>query len=258
MKYSACIETIFTEVPFEERFQLAKRAGFEYVEFWTWESKNIERIKQLSDAIGIRIASFSGDDKYSMIDSNESKKYIDFLKESLKIAKYLNCQHLVIHSDALMADGSAKKINRQVSDYEKFVAMYDVLKSIAPLAEKEEVVLVLEPLNTIVDHKGYFLDNTKTAAELINLVNSPYVKVLYDVYHMQIMEGNIIDTINKYVKEIGYIHVADVPGRQEPGTGEINYTKVIEALRKVKYDNVIGFELFPSKDCKDISKIVNF
>ena len=107
------------------------------------------------------------------------------------------------------------------------------------------------PLAGIPHHAGNYLNSTKAAAELIELVNSPFIKILYDVYHMQIMEGNITNTLKAYIDAIGYIHVADVPGRHEPGTGEINYPNVIKTLKELNYEGIIGFELAPLHDSKE-------
>ena len=248
MKKSICIETIFTEVPFEERFELAKIAGFEYVEFWSWEDKNLEKIKELTEKYGLKIASFSGDKAFSLIDSNEKEKYIDFIKSSIKIAKYLNCSNLVIHSNALGEGGGVINNYCDISDFDKFFTAYDILRFLAPIAEEAQIVIVLEALNTIVDHAGNHLAYTADSAKLVKMVNSDYIKILYDVYHMQIMEGNIIDTIRKYINYIGYIHIADVPGRHEPGTGEINFINIFNSLKSLNYNKFIGFELFPSKE----------
>ncbi|OIQ11008.1 hydroxypyruvate isomerase family protein [Neomoorella thermoacetica] len=255
-KKSACIETIFTEVPFEERIQLAKDFGFEYIEFWTWKDKDINKIRRLCEKTELKVASFSGDQDFSLIDENESEKYISFVKESIETAKCLNCHYLVLHSNALGEGGTVLNPYNEISDYKKFNTMFNVLKDLAPIAEKEKVILVLEALNTKIDHVGNFLAYTKDAAEVVKLVNSPYIKILYDVYHMQIMEGNIINTLKKYIDIIGYIHIADVPGRHEPGTGEINFINIIEALRLLKYNGIIGFELFPSRNSKEAVEII--
>lgn len=247
MKKSICIETIFTEVPFEERFRFVKEAGFEYIEFWSWEDKNIEKIKKLCEKHDIKIASFSGDKTFSLIDRNEKETYIEFIKASIKTAKYLNCSNLVIHSNALGEGGVVVNDYRKVCDFDKFSTAYDILKALAPIAEETQINLVIEALNTSVDHDGNYLAYTSDSAKLVRMINSDCIKILYDIYHMQIMEGNIIDNICKYIDYIGYIHIADVPGRHEPGTGEINFINIFNTLRSLKYDGFIGFELFPVK-----------
>jgi hydroxypyruvate isomerase len=253
---SVCIETIFTEVPFKDRFELAKQNGFDYVEFWSWKDKDIDEIKQICDRVGIKISSFSGDQNYSLIDPNHSEKYISFIKESIETAKYLNCNFLVIHSNALDPQGLVINDYSKLSDYKKIGTALKVLKELAPIVERENITLVLEALNTKVDHVGNFLCNTKTSAELVEMVNSLNIKILYDIYHMQIMEGDIITTLRNYIDRIAYIHIADIPGRHEPGTGEINYNNVIKALNVLKFEGVVGFELFPKNNSHEAIKAI--
>jgi hydroxypyruvate isomerase len=248
---------LFTEVPFEDRFRLTRESGFEYVEFWSWKDKDIQKIKELCEMYGLKIASFSGDQAFSMVDENQKHDYIAFVQESIEIAKVLKCNHLVIHSNALGENGVVIHHYDNLSYRQKNTVMFDVLKTLAPIAEETNVTLALEPLNTLVDHAGNFLASTRAAAELVELVNSPYIKILYDVYHMQIMEGNIINTLKAYIGAIGYIHIADVPGRHEPGTGEINYPNVFKTLEELNYDGIIGFELMPFRDSKEAVGRIN-
>ena len=128
---------------------------------------------------------------------------------------------------------------------EKYGACLDTLKRCGALAEQNGVTLVLEPLNSLYDHVGNYLTTPDKAARLVQEVASPSIRMLYDIYHMQIMTGNIINTLTKYREEIGYIHVADVPGRKEPDTGEINYPNVFKALRDLGFIGFVGLECFP-------------
>ncbi len=248
MKKSVCIEMVFTEVPFEDRFRLAKESGFDYIEFWTWKDKNTQQIKELCAAHDLKIASFSGDQEFSMIDENRREDYISFVEASIETAQFLNCEYLVVHSNALGENGVVIDPYHQVSRVKKIAGMLHVLQSLATMAEAAKITLLLEALNTLVDHPGNFLTFTKDAADLIRVVNSLHIKILYDIYHMQIMEGNLIDTLKSYIDAIGYIHVADVPGRHEPGTGEINFTNVMTVLNELDYDGFVGFELDPESD----------
>jgi hydroxypyruvate isomerase len=258
MKKSVCIEMLFNEVPFDDRFDLAKKSGFEYIEFWSWKDKDVHQIKELCRANDLKIASFSGDQDYSMIDPDQKADYVAFVQESIEIAKSLNCTNLVIHSNALGENGVVINHYPDIADTDKIACMRDVLKTLAIAAEKSKVTLVLEALNTMVDHSGNFLASTRQAAELIRSVNSSHIKILYDIYHMQIMEGNIIDTLKQYIDAIGYIHVADAPGRHEPGTGEINFANVFKTLESLEYDGFIGFELAPIQDSASaVQRIIN-
>lgn len=253
MKKSVCIETVFTEYPFAERFELAAEAGFEYIEFWSWEDKDLKKIKELCAKNNLKIASFSGDKDYSLVNPTENEDYISFIKASIEKAKYLNCDNLVIHSNALGEGGVVLDSYDELTEQQKYINMYKVLSELAPLAEKAQVKLVLEALNTLKDHAGNCLAYTKDSAELVRMVNSQYVKVLYDAYHMQIMEGNIIENLREYIDVIDYIHIADSPDRSEPGTGEINYNNIMEELKELNYEHIIGFELFPKKESKEIA-----
>jgi len=116
------------------------------------------------------------------------------------------------------------------------------------IAEQHDVVFSLEHLNIKLDHPGYPLANVEDAARLVREVDSPGIKLLLDLYHAQVQEGNLIELIREYHDIVGHIHVADVPGRHEPGTGEINYPQVVETLHEVGYDGVVGLEAFPKND----------
>lgn len=254
MKKSACIEMLFTELDFYHRFQAAKEAGFKYVEFWGWEDKDLQRIKELTEKYDLTIASFSGDRDYSPIDQTESKAYIEFVGKSIEAAKFLNCKNLVIHSNALGEGGVVVNHYNELTDKQKFGTLIKVLMAVAPLAEEADVTLVLEALNTVTDHVGNYLAYTKDAVDAIKIVASSHIKILYDIYHMQLMEGKIVDTIKAYSPYMGYVHVADAPGRMEPGTGEINYERVWQAYKEVGYGGYIGFELAPSKSSVEVAK----
>ncbi|PAB58962.1 TIM barrel protein [Anaeromicrobium sediminis] len=256
MKKSACIEMIFTEAPFYERFKLAREAGFEYVEFWSWDDKDLDKIKDLCNKYNLKIGSFSGDKAFSMVDERENADYIDFIKKSIKAAKFLECDNLVIHSNALGEGGIVINDYKEIDHKVKYDNMRMLLNELKAFAEENEVTLVLEALNIIVDHVGNFLAYTEDSANLIKAVNSPYIKILYDVYHMQINEGNVIDNIKKHINEIGYIHVADAPGRHEPGTGELNYNNIFKSLRELEYKGIIGFELEPINSSKNAIDVI--
>src|SRR5262249_25405633 len=131
---------------------------------------------------------------------------------------------------------------------EKLFSYYEGLSQAVRLAEEEQVNLVIEPLNTKVDHQGYFLESTTLGFEIIRSIASPRLKLMYDTYHMQIMEGNLTATLEKNLDLISQVHVADVPGRHEPGTGEINYHNIIAMLKTNGYDGYLGLECWPWAD----------
>ena len=242
---SACIEPMYGELPFLERFQAAKDDGFAFVEFWSWTDKDLDAVKAAAEAAGIGIAGFNGDAELSLIDPSQKEAYLGFLRQSVEAAKKVGARSVTIHSNGLGDGGIVINHYDELSDTVKLCAMFDTLKVCAKIAEESGVSMNLEPLNVTTDHVGNFLQTTRMAAEMTRLIGSPMLKVLYDVYHMQLNEGSICDTIRACGDQFGHIHVADAPGRHEPGTGEINYHRVYECLESVGYQGLVGFELFP-------------
>jgi hydroxypyruvate isomerase len=137
-------------------------------------------------------------------------------------------------------------------------SMVEGLKRAHDIVAKYGVTMIVEVINTLAkieplnpkgdNHANYFLDRTPEAFAMVREVGSPYFQILYDLYHVQIMEGNLIETIRENVASIGHIHVADVPGRHEPGTGEINFGSVFRAIHQSGYTGYVGMEYIPSKD----------
>ena len=245
---SICIETLFKEYPLLKRIEETKKAGFDYIEFWSWEDKNLHDIKSACKDSGVSIASFSGDKDFSAVDITHNEKYLDYIKSSAEKADYLYCENLVVHSNAL-GEGGAVLCDYKYTDKSSLMQnMAEVMRSAGEIARQAGVMLVLEALNTKIDHAGNVLYTTSDSVETVNAAGSANVKILYDIYHMQIMEGNVINTLADNFNAIGYIHAADVPGRHEPGTGELNYRNILKALKRLGYSGVVGFELIPKTD----------
>jgi hydroxypyruvate isomerase len=214
-------------------------------------------IKNSLEENSIGISTMSGDGPLSMCDPVNKKEYIAFIKRSLEAAKIINCPTLVIHSDSLEDSPQyAKRLSGDYSFTTKVLAMYNVLKEIVPMAEDAGITFVLEALNTVKDHCGNFLDSTSLSVDIARAVGSPNMKILYDAYHMYLNEGKICETIEKYLDIIGYIHIADAPGRGEPGTGAINYRNVFEYIQKIGYRQVVGFELYPLHGTENAVKAI--
>ena len=253
---SACIEPMYSELPFPERFQAAKRDGFEFVEFWSWADKDLDAVKAAAENAGVGIAGFNGDAELSLIDPGQKEAYLAFLRRSVEAAKKVGARSLTIHSNGL-GDGGVV-INRYdgLSDTVKLCTMFDTLKECAKIAEESGISMNLEPLNVTTDHVGNFLQTTRMAAELTRLIGSPRLKVLYDVYHMQLNEGSLCDNIRAYGDQLGHIHIADAPGRHEPGTGEINYVNVLACLEETGYTGLVGFELIPKSTTAEAVKAI--
>ena len=242
---SACIETMYRELPFLDRFRAAGDDGFDFVEFWSWTDKDLDAVRAAAAAAGIGIAGFNGDAELSLVDPAQKGAYLAFLRRSVAAAERIGARSVTIHSNGLGAGGAVLDRYDGLSDTVKLCTMFDTLRECAALAESSGIRIDLEPLNVTTDHAGNFLTTTRTAAEMTRLIGSPMLKVLYDVYHMQLNEGSLCGNIRAYGDQFGHVHVADAPGRHEPGTGEIEYHRVFSCLEEIGYQGLIGFELIP-------------
>lgn len=256
---SACIESMYQELPFRERFRAAKEDGFTYVEFWSWTDKDLRAVLQAAENAGVGIAGFNADAELSLIDPAQKNDYLDFLRRSVTAAREVGARSVTLHSNGLGTGGAVLSSYPELSDTVKLCTMFDTLRACAELAEKSGIRMNLEPLNITTDHQGNFLTTTRMAAEMTRLIGSPMLKVLYDVYHMQLNEGSLCDNIRAYGDQFGHIHVADVPGRHEPGTGEINYHQIFSCLEEIGYTGLVGFELIPAATtAQAVKAIMNY
>ncbi|OFW51417.1 MAG: hypothetical protein A2163_09555 [Actinobacteria bacterium RBG_13_35_12] len=236
MQYSLCIDSIYPKENLEEKLTRIKQAGFKFIEFWDWRDKDFNLIMNS----GLKVSNFSGN-RISSLTLDDKEKVIQEVNASIDAAKKLKCDRMMLLSDILEGDGSVK-IN-SIRSEKKLLRLYDNLRILVEVAKKRDMMLVIEPLNSLKDHKNYFLDNFQITLELVKSVNSENLKILYDIYHMQIMEGNVLETLQKYHQFIGYIHGANVPYRCEPWTGELDFRFILKELSKV-YSGFVGFEFF--------------
>jgi len=240
MDFSICIDALYNNKDFYEGMKEAKSLGYKAIEFWSWWDKDINKLVKAKEELGLGIATFCT--KFISLNEEENRNsYIEALKESIDICKSLGCRSLITQ-----VGNEVLNISRE----EQTASIIKGLKEAAPILEEAGITLVVEPLNTKVDHKGYFLSSSKEAFHIIKEVGSPKVKVLYDIYHQQIMEGNIISTILENIDDIGHFHSAGNPGRHELNTGELNYTNIIKEIRKTSYKGYFGLEYFPLEEAK--------
>jgi hydroxypyruvate isomerase len=131
-----------------------------------------------------------------------------------------------------------------------WLAAYKTLARLAELGERHGITYGLENLNTALDHPGAPLSRARDIIDLVAAVDSPHLRVLLDLYHAQVDEGNLIELVRAAAPWLGEIQVADVPGRHEPGTGEINYSAIAAELKAMQFQGVVGLEAFPKGDSK--------
>ena len=249
LKFSPCIEMMFTALPFMERFAAVRAVGLDCAEFWGWAHRDPVELKDAAQKSAIQITSMCIGTKDAALATEYSKRALlspdsgevltKVVEESIEMAKNLGVPALIITTGQERADISHKEQHRYV---------VEALRTVAPLFEKSGILAVLEPLNIRCDHKGYFLSCGYEAFDIIREVASPKVKLLYDIYHQQITEGNLIPNIRKNIDLIGHFHVADNPGRHEPGTGEINYKNIFATIDALDYNGIVGLEYSPTID----------
>jgi hydroxypyruvate isomerase len=244
MKLSLCLEMLFTDRPFNERLHVAWHLGYRAFEFWDWRDKDLPAMADRAAQFGLTVAAMSGNRKHALIDPAARSGLFQEMDQVFAAAKTLSCRNIMMLSDVLNNDGSAAPVP-PCSDEEKVETMVESLRALSERAADESVTLLLEPLNTVLDHRGCFLDHSAPGFEVVRRVGSPHVKLLYDIYHMSMMEEDVLTQIDENLKWIGYIHVADKPGRHQPGSGKINYREVNALLKQAEYEGYVGMEFSP-------------
>ena len=257
-KIDVCLETVFTSLPVEERLEKIAQVGYTAVEFWhkecTWNgvdltgpAKDPKKLKAALDKYKLVVTdmvlnAWDGTLGGSLVDPKDREIYLENLNETIKFAKSIGCSKLITCTGKKIAERSPK---------EQRDSVLTTLSEAVKIAEREGFTLLLEPLNTYVDHPGYFLDSVKEGAKIIREINHSNLRLLYDIYHMQIMEGNVISTIEENIDIIGHFHAAGVPGRHELYLGELNYPNIIKRIDELGYEGYIGLEYFPSIDSEE-------
>lgn len=205
--------------------------GFYGLEYTKWWELDIREAAREQERTGVGIVS-TCTKVFNLVDRRFAEEYKAALRKTLETCAILGTPTIISQC------GSERS---GVSREEQRQAIVDTLKECAPLCEAAGVTLALEPLNEL-NHPGHFLQRSDEAAGIVDAVGSPFVKFLFDFYHQQITEGNLIARATAYMDRIRHFHIADNPGRHEPGTGELNYVRILQALREAGYDGCVGLE----------------
>jgi hydroxypyruvate isomerase len=203
---------------------------------WLGANGDAEALRKKADSLGLELSCTGGCGKIgpgTMVTVEDHDAVVASFKERVEFAKRANCKHLV---------GLTGNNRTDVSYDQQMENIIKCVKRLAPIAEQNDVILVMEALNPLVDHKGFFLTRTDQAVTILKEVNSPNVKMLFDIYHQQITEGNVIRNLTENIDYIGHFHVADNPGRKEPGTGELNYKNIFKAIASTNYKGFVALE----------------
>lgn len=239
---AVCSEMVFTDLPLVDRIARIDELGFE-VEIWDWTVKDIDSLI----ATGATFSSMTGYVRGALIDQQGADELLRTAEQSVAVAHRLGVPRLNLHGTGLDDKGLPIEPSHVITG-DMWIAAARTLERVAALGERENVVFTLENLNLIVDHPGVPFGLAKDALTLVKAVGNPHLRLMLDLYHAQIGEGNLIDLVDQCWDYIGEIQVADVPGRCEPGTGEINYANIAAHLGQRGYTGNVGLEAFAKGD----------
>lgn len=236
-RFAANVEMWWTDMPFLERVQMAAKFGYPAIEFWPYENKDVDKLAAMTRELKLAIAQFTAwGFTPGMNNPKNEDRFIAKIEQSCAIAKRLNCKKMTV-----VAGNNQDGMTQQ--------AMLDqvvkALRRAAPIAEEHDVMLILEPMNGRVDHPGHCLYGSPDAIAICKQVDSAHVKINWDLYHMQITEGDLCGRMKEGWPWIGYLQLADHPGRNEPGTGEIHYNRVLKQAWDLGYRGYVGLECRP-------------
>lgn len=243
---SVMLWTVFRDLPFERRLAKVAEAGYINVElvgeYAHWQQADFDRANAARNQLGIRFDATAGL-QHGIADPSNREAFLADLRQALVPMETLSCSAMIVLSGNVVS-GLSREAQHQ--------SCIEGLKRAAALVEGRKidgqpVRLLLECID-LEENPQYFLPSAAEAIEIVRAVNHPQVQFLYDLYHEQIAEGNLLEKLEKHIDVIGLIHVADVPGRHEPGTGEINYLNIYRKLVELKYRHGVAMEFLPKGD----------
>ncbi|WP_219834016.1 hydroxypyruvate isomerase family protein [Paenibacillus sp. R14(2021)] len=238
MKLSVCIDAVYHGKDFYASVEEVVQLGYDAIEFWSWWDKDLERVADMVREKSLSVTSICTKFE-SLVDPSRREAFIAGLQASIAAAQTIGCRALIAQVGEELA-GVPREAQQQ--------SIIEGLKACAPLLEEAGITLVLEPLNTQVDHKGYYLSASEEAFHIVREVGSAHVKIVFDIYHQQITEGHLLANILPNLPLIGHFHAAGNPGRHELSTGELHYGRIFEAIDAAGYKGYMGLEYFPVQE----------
>jgi len=247
MELGLCIEMALTKLTFEERIKKAAELGFTNVEMWfidmSFKGKG-EKLAKIAGESNVKITNTvigapDGSIGGGLTNPANREQWLERTRLTLEFNKAAQIPATIV------CTGNAVEA---MNDEQMMQSVTDGLKATLELAQGAGITLLLEPLNITYDHPGYWLTSSDKGAEICRKLGSPHMKMLYDCYHMQIMEGDMVKHIERNIDVIGHFHSAGVPGRNELYKGETNYPFVMSQIGKLGYKGVFGLEYMPSID----------
>ena len=244
MRLSACIEMLFVPETdeFAQRIRLAKDEGFGRVEFWLWSNKDIDAIEAVLNETGVKLAGIVAEPFAELTRDSDHDRFLAGLEKSRDVALRLGAPVLICQSGPL-ADG--------VDRARQHDALVTAMARSADVLAGSGVKLGLEPLNDRVDHPGYYLTSSAEGFEIADAVNRPEIGTTYDLYHSMVMGEDPEVVAAGHLDRIVHVHVADHPGRNQPGSGELPIKQKLDWLLTQGYDGAVGLEFRPTGTTAD-------
>jgi hydroxypyruvate isomerase len=223
--------------PFEQRVETSLAHGFDAIEFWPWRNKDLAKLERLAKDKGVKFVQFTAwGFEPGLCNPENHAKAVEEVREACKTAKRIGTPMMTIVAGNNQKGMTTEQMHAHVTTG---------LKLLAPIAEEHDIVLILEPMNGRVDHPGHCLYGSEAAVRICREVNSKHVKINWDLYHMQLAEGDLCGRLKDGIDQLAYVQVADTPGRNEPGTGEIHWPRVFRAVQELGYTGYVGLECWP-------------
>jgi hydroxypyruvate isomerase len=238
---SVMLWTVSPKLPFEQRLEKVAEAGYHAVElvseYKDWSGDDFKRVKSKRDSLGLTFDAMAGLHK-GLANPADRDAFLAELTSLLPIAEKLECRGIIV-----LSGNATPGLTRD----QQHQSCIEGLKRAADLASRKNVTLLLENIDP-EENPRYYLTSVGEGFEIIRRVAHPKVKFLYDFYHEQLSEGNLIEKLEKNIDQVGLVHVADVPGRHAPGTGEINYANIYRKLAQLKFNRYVAMEFIATGD----------
>jgi hydroxypyruvate isomerase len=249
MEYTGYLDFWFTDRPIVERVEAFVALGITRFDVWFWRSTPIGEIAAECRRLGAVINSTFDDDMGSLADPGDNEKTLRSWAESLEVAVKYGIEHLFIFSNQVEVNERGEWTRRLSSNYsqaEQYANLLRQTEKIMKLVEQTPVEVWVEGLNEFHIKGGVLVHNHELAADWIRRIDHPQLRLAFDCYHQQRGSGNLIWGLEEYFGLYPTIHIGDVPTRQEPGTGEINFPNIRAKLRQLGFDGYVGLEFRPS------------
>lgn len=236
-KFAVNVEMWWSGLPFLDRIRAAAEIGYPAIEFWGLDRKDLDAVAKLTQELGLEISQFTAWGFTPGMNNPENHDQFEkTIRQACVVADKLNCRKATVVAGNDQPGMTQEEMHGHV---------ITALRRVAPIVEDAGLMLILEPMNIRVDHKGHCLYGSPEPVRICREVDSPMVKLNWDFYHMHITEGDLCRRLAEGFDQVGYLQLADNPGRTEPGTGEIFYNRVLKEAKRLGYDDYVGLECRP-------------